>query len=135
MAFLRRDAGAVASRRPGVPGALTYRQRDTLAGYLFVLPQFGGFSVFVLGPILAVFWFSLHDWNLVFGTFDFIGVGNYAKLAKDPQIETVARNTLLFTLAYVPLNVGLGLALALLTNRALRAMSIFRTLYFMPVVV
>jgi multiple sugar transport system permease protein len=135
VALVRRGAGAVASRRPGAPRNLTYRQRDALTGYLFVLPQVGGFSVFVLGPILAVFWFSLHDWNLVFGTFEFTGLGNYGKLARDPQIDAVARNTVLFTLAYVPLSVGLGLALALLTNRALRGMALFRTLYFMPVVV
>lgn len=136
MATLRGDARAAErTRRPGVPVRLGYRQRDVLAGYLFVLPQFGGFCIFVLGPILAVLWFSLHDWHLVFGTFQFAGLGNYAKLARDPLIDEVARNTFLFTLAYVPLNVGLGLGFALLTNRALAVMGMFRTLYFMPVVV
>jgi multiple sugar transport system permease protein len=114
---------------------LTPARRDALAGYGFVAPQMGGFSLFVLGPILAVFYFSLHDWNLVFGTFKPAAGANYAKLLADPQVETVARNTLIFTLGYVPLNVILGLTFALLVNRALRGVGLFRTLFFMPVVV
>jgi multiple sugar transport system permease protein len=114
---------------------LTPARRDALAGYGLVAPQVGGFSLFVLGPILAVFWFSLHDFRLVFGTFTFSGAANYAKLLSDPQVETVARNTLLFTVGYVPLNVALGLAFALLANRTLRGVGVFRTLFFMPVVV
>ena len=94
-----------------------------------------GFAVFVLGPIVAVFWFSLHDWHLIYKNFDFRGTGNFTDMLDDPLMPTVARNSIVFAFGYVPLVVGLGLALAIALNRKLRGIAIFRTLYYLPVVV
>ncbi len=115
--------------------SLNYWQRDRASGYGFIGPQLAGFLVFVLGPILAVFWFSLHEWNLVFGTFEFTGLGNYARLTSDPEFGPVALNSVLFAFGYVPLNVVLGLAAAVAVNRAVLGLALFRTMYFAPVVV
>lgn len=117
------------------PVGLTWRQRDAASGYGFIAPQFIGFTVFVLGPIAAVIWFSLHEWNLVVGNFDFVGLGNYSTMLSDPEVGHVALISLAFAFAYVPLNVGLGLLLAIAANRAIRSIGILRTLYFAPVVV
>ncbi len=122
-------------RRTWWPRAITYWQRDSLAGYVFITPQLLGFLVFVLGPIVAVFWFSAHDWNIVSGRMQFSGLANYGAIGSDKLMGTVARNSIIFSLGYVPLNVGIGLALALALNRAIRGISLFRTFYFLPVVV
>jgi multiple sugar transport system permease protein len=114
---------------------LTYWRRDALTGYAFIAPQYIGFLVFILGPIVAVFWFSLHDWHLIYRNFDFRGLGNFTDMASDDLMPTVARNSIVFALGYVPLVVGLGLILAIALNRVLRGIAIFRTLYFLPVVV
>ena len=114
---------------------LTLRTRDKLSGYSFVAPQFAGFSVFVLGPIGAVVWFSLHDWNIVAGNFNRIWLDNYQAILDDALIDTVALNSIAFTVGYVPLNVLSRLILALAVNRAMAGMWLFRTLYFTPVVV
>jgi multiple sugar transport system permease protein len=113
----------------------SYWQRDALTGYGLIAPQVLGFLVFVAGPILAVFWFSVHDWHLVQRNFDFRGLGNYTDTLRDPLMGSVVRNSLIFVLGYVPLNVGLGLVMALAVNRAIRGITLFRTLYFIPVVV
>jgi multiple sugar transport system permease protein len=120
--------------RPRLP-RLTYWQRDAATGYGFVGPQVAGFSVFVLGPIVAVGWFALHEWNLIFGAPRFAGLANFQHMLVDADIGQVALNSTLFAVGYVPLNVALGLAFALAVHRATRAVAFFRTLYFAPVVV
>lgn len=132
------DVARQRQRRPvaGLPlPRITYWQRDRASGYGFIGPQFLGFLVFVLGPILAVFWFSLHEWNLIFGNFEFTGLGNYQRLLTDPDFGPVAVNSALFAVGYVPLNVLLGLFSAVAVNRAVMGLAIFRTIYFAPVVV
>ncbi len=94
-----------------------------------------GFLAFVLGPIVAVFWFSVHDWHLVKANFDFAGLGNYEAMVDDKVMPTVVRNSIIFAFGYVPLNVLTGLGLALVLNRAIRGLAGFRAIYFLPVVV
>ena len=55
-------------------------RRDSLAGYLFIAPQMIGITVFVLIPLGLVFWYSLHEWNVLAQTFRFQGLGNYQTL-------------------------------------------------------
>lgn len=120
--------------RPRLP-RLTYWQKDAASGYGFVGPQLAGFSVFVLGPIVAVGWFALNEWNLIFGSQTFVGLGNFQRMLVDADIGQVALNSALFAAGYVPLNVALGLGFAIAVHRATRAVAFFRTLYFAPVVV
>ena len=82
-----------------------------------------------------MFWFSLHDWHLIYRNFDFRGAGNFTDMLDDPLMATVATNSVVFALGYVPLVVALGLVLAVALNRALRGIALFRTLYYLPVVV
>jgi len=112
-----------------------YERRDPLVGLLFVGPQVLGFFAFVVFPIVLVLWFSLHDFNLVFGTFEFLGLENYERLLSDPVARTVMVNTLVFTAGYVPLNVGLGLAAALFVNGETRSKRWLRAAFFLPVIV
>ncbi len=72
---------------------------------------------------------GLREWF----TFD-IGTTRHAVLAGDPTFLRSLLNNLLFALVVVPLQSGLGLALALLINQKLRGVNFFRTVYFSPVV-
>ena len=108
---------------------------DPLTGYLFVMPQLIGFLVFVVGALAMVFFFSLHDRNLLSGAFVFAGAENYAEMVSgDPLFPQVLLNSLIFTAGLVPLNVALALGLALLLDRHLPGRGLFRGLYFAPVV-
>jgi multiple sugar transport system permease protein len=109
--------------------------RDALYGYLFISPQALGFLAFVAGPIVAVFWYSLHQRNLLTGQSIFVGLDNFqAMLAGDVVFRKVLLNSLIFTAGLVPLNIALALLLALLLARQLPGVTLFRTLFFAPVV-
>jgi len=117
------------------PAFWTTRRRDHLAGYLFVAPQLIGSALFVLLPLGLVFYYSLHEWNVLADTFSFVGAENYRALAEDPNLGPVLRATALFSAGLVVLNLGLALLLAVLLNQRLRGTAVFRTLFFSPVVV
>ncbi|MDG4771128.1 sugar ABC transporter permease [Solwaraspora sp. WMMD792] len=117
------------------PAWWTTRRRDQAAGYLFVTPQLIGTALFVLVPLGLVGWYSLHEWNVLAGTFEFTGAANYRQLADDPGLPGVLRATVLFSVGLVLVNLSLALLLAVLLNQRLRGTVVFRTLFFSPVVV
>ncbi|MEU8227350.1 sugar ABC transporter permease [Kribbella sp. NPDC048915] len=117
------------------PPYWTMRRRDTLAGWLMVLPQLAGIVAFVIVPLGLVVWYSVHEWNVLGGTFEFVGAENYTALASDPRLGSVLRATGVFSVGLVVLNLTLALFLAVLLNQKLRGTVVFRTLFFSPVVV
>lgn len=124
------SAGPAASRR-----RRSLARHDSLFGYLFVAPQVLGFLTFVVGPIVAVFVYSLHQRNLLTGQNTFVGLDNYVRLfTSDPVFQKVLVNSLVFTAGLVPLNIALALTLALLLARKRPGVTFFRTLFFAPVV-
>ncbi|MFG3436786.1 carbohydrate ABC transporter permease [Nonomuraea sp. NPDC047897] len=134
---LARGAATAALRRPpGRSGRFwTIARRDGLVGYLFVAPQLAGSVLFVLLPLVLVGWYSLQEWNVLAGTFEFVGGDNYAKLVADTNLRSVLTATALFSVGLVLLNLSLALALAVLLNQRLRGTTLFRTLFFSPVLV
>lgn len=120
---------------PASRGRLDWRQRDRLTGYAFIAPSFVGFLVFVAGPVLAVFWYSFHEFDLLRGSFEWIGSENYRRLLDDDEVRRVAVNTLIFIGGTVPLRIALGLGLAILLNRRIKGIGFFRSIYFLPTVV
>lgn len=113
----------------------TIERRDGLAGYLFIAPQLIGVIVFVLVPLGLVFWYSLHEWNVLAGTFRYLGTANYEKLVNDPALPEVLLASGIFSAGLVVLNMSLALTLAILVNQRLKGIVVFRTLFFSPVVV
>ena len=113
----------------------TTRRRDALTGYLFITPQLIGVVVFVLVPVALAVWYSLNDWNIFRGDLTFVGGENWSALLDDPQLPSVLGATAVFSGGVVVLNISLGLALAVMLNRRFRGVTVFRTLFFSPVVV
>jgi multiple sugar transport system permease protein len=102
--------------------------------YLFLLPSFAGFVIFIAGPVLAALALSFVRWNLI-GAPAFIGPSNYVELlTRDTIFQKAFWNTIYFTVTIVPLQLALGLALAVALNQGLRGMKLYRVIYFMPVV-
>ncbi len=117
------------------PKRFSLATKDALWGYLFVTPQTLGFLAFVLGPIIAVFVFSLQSRNLLSGQSAFVGLENFqTALQNDPLFWKVITNSLIFTAGLVPLNLMLALALASLLAQPLRGGTCFRALFFAPVI-
>jgi multiple sugar transport system permease protein len=116
-------------------GKTQLARKETLFGYLFIMPQILGFLVLVLGPLISVFIFSTQNRSLLTQKVEFVGLANYERLfTQDPLFWQVLGNTLVFAAGLVPLNVILALGLALMVSQRLRGIVVFRTLYFAPVV-
>jgi ABC-type sugar transport system permease subunit len=112
---------------------LTRRQRhrrEALLAYLFLLPALAVLAAFHLFPAVYSFYMSLYKWEIVQERF--VGLRNYARLAGDPEFLRSLGLTLVYVVATVPVEMAIGLALALLLFQGLRARGFFRLLYFMP---
>ena len=104
--------------------------RRNIEGYLFISPWIIGFVVFTAGALLGSFSISLTKWNIV-GTPEFVGLENYQTMVEDRFFWQSIKVTLYYLLN-VPLNVVLGLLLALLLNQKVKGLSVFRTIFFLP---
>lgn len=108
--------------------------RETIAGYLFLLPNIVGFVIFTALAVVASAGISLTEWDLLSDPV-FVGFDNYVELfTNDPLFRTVLWNTFYFTIVSVPASTIIALALALVFNTGLRMIPLFRTAYFLPVI-
>ncbi len=114
-----------------LPSRLVTEERRAALGFL--APSLVLFLVFAALPVLASFGISFTRWDL-FTTPSFVGLENYFKILTDPIFHTVLRNTTLFVLGTVLVQMGLALGLALLLNNRVPGQAFFRVVYFLPVV-
>lgn len=115
------------------------RGRETVAGWAMVAPAAVGLVLFVLLPFLLAGWLSTQNVRLdTPQPPSWFGLEHYRRLLLDPDFRgeffTGLRNNLVFAAVVVPVQTALALALAVLLNRPLRGMPVFRTFFFMPVV-
>lgn len=109
--------------------------RRLLPIYLFILPGMALFIIWTLYPLLDAFVMSFFDWipnPNVESTF--LGLQNYTQALSDPIFWQAFRNVLEYTLVTVFGQIVFGLGMALMLNRKLFGLGIFRTLYYLPVV-
>lgn len=117
--------------------AMTRERRSTaprLAPYLFVLPNMLVFGLFTIWPAISGFNISLYD-SSNGRTFEYVGTENYQRILSDPQYWETARNTVVYTIAFVVLVTVASLALAILLNAQQRGKGALRAAYFVPVVI
>lgn len=119
--------------KPSRRGA-TLSQRRMIAGFLFVLPAVLFTLAMFIFPLIMTGWMSLHDWPLL-GQATFLGLQNYVDLVNDGQFWSSLWFTTQYTLLVTPPIFILAFVLALLVNTALRGIGVFRTIYFIPVVI
>jgi multiple sugar transport system permease protein len=103
--------------------------------YLFLTPTVLLYALFTFWPIAASYWYSLLDWNGFEQDRAFVGLANYAEVARDPQFWSAFRNSIVYMGLVVPLRVGLALLAAVVLNDPrLPFAKLFRTALFLPVV-
>jgi len=112
----------------------TLSQHRMVAGFLFVLPAVLFTMAMFIFPLLMTGWMSLHNWPLL-GQATFLGIQNYVAMVQDSQFWASLWFTTQYTLLVTPPIFILAFLLALLVNSALRGIGIFRTIYFIPVVI
>lgn len=108
--------------------------RGQIAGLFFVLPSVLFTLIFFIIPLFMTLLMSFYNWQMLKSK-TFIGLANYAKLLNDQQFWKALGFTTEYTLLVTPPIFILAFILALLVNQPLRGIGIFRTIYFLPVVI
>lgn len=105
--------------------------RESLDGWLFILPWLIGFVCLVAGPMFASALISFTDWKILKPPV-WVGFGNFIQIFNDPIFRVSLGNTVYYTFLGVPIYLMASLVTALLLNLKLKGMTIYRTIYFVP---
>ena len=123
-------------------------RKNMLVAYSFLAPNFIGFAVFTLVPVICAIALSLFEWNGGdISKLKFVGLDNYATIFATKKVAEkgisyffnradlgiALKNTVYYTVVTVPLTIVCALALALLLNK-IRGAVFFRTVFFFPYV-
>jgi multiple sugar transport system permease protein len=112
---------------------LSRQQKRNLVAYSFIAPNFIGFAVFTLVPIVFAFVLAFLNWDGS-NPITFAGLDNFKQLSKDVFFKAALRNTIVYCLGTVPLTMVASLALAIVLNQKVKGRGIFRTVAFFPYV-
>ena len=107
--------------------------RKNWSAYLFLTPGLIHFLIFTLFAVSFAFYISFHEWNIIRPEKPFLGWENYQRLFRDPRFLRSVINTFTFMVG-IPLNLGVGLLIALLLNTKVRGQALFRTMFYIPTV-
>ena len=108
-------------------------RKRTLVAYSFIAPNFIGFAVFTLVPIVCAFALAFLEWDGN-NPFQVVGVENFQRLANDSMFWASLKNTIIYCIGTVPLTMIASLALAIILNQKIKGKGIFRTIAFFPYV-
>jgi len=109
----------------------TLRQREQITAYGFLALQLIGLAVFVLGPLVASFFYTFVHWDLISPP-EWVGLKNWQYLVSDPRIKKVLWNTIRFIVFGTTSYLGLSLFMAVMLNNSRRGTGLFRTIFFLP---
>jgi multiple sugar transport system permease protein len=107
--------------------------RRNWSAYLFISPGIVFLFIFSIYTMSVALWLSFHRWDIIEPAHPYVGWANYNQALHDPDFWHAVLNTFIMSLG-IPVLMGLGLAIALLLNTQIRALGLFRTLYYIPVI-
>ncbi|WP_171654361.1 carbohydrate ABC transporter permease [Paenibacillus foliorum] len=108
------------------------RENDNVVGYVFAAPFILGFLIFTMYPILSSLFYSFTEYNLMESP-KWIGLANYEKIfLDDEKIWKSFEVTFTYVLASVPLRLGFALIVAMLLNKAISGIGVYRSAYYLP---
>jgi multiple sugar transport system permease protein len=137
------DSGAAGAEEQGRRGSKGPRRttsqslrrsqlKDKVAPYLFLAPWLVGFFVITLGPMVVSLYLSFTDYSMLADP-NWVGFDNYVKMfTNDPKYLESVRVTLVYVFVSVPLQLAFALFLAMVLNRGLKALSLYRSIYYLP---
>lgn len=115
----------------------TLRQRrvqEALAGYAFIAVPMAIFLVFNIGAIVFALVISVFDWGVRAGPREFLGLENYSRALGDEIFWRAVANTTRYAVIVVPLQMAIGLFLAVIVNQKIRGQTFFRAAFYFPAV-
>ncbi|TYL93406.1 sugar ABC transporter permease [Bradyrhizobium rifense] len=106
--------------------------RESTTGYLFLAPWLIGFFGLTLGPALVSLYLSFTDYDLLSNP-RWVGAANYVRIAtSDPKFSAAMRVTFLYVALAVPLKLAFALLVAMMLNRGLRGLPLYRAIFYLP---
>lgn len=112
-----------------------YSKKNQLFGFILFLPALLFLGMFILFPILYVFYVSLYEFHLLASEGTFIGLDNYIELAINPDVHNALFTGIIYAGGSVSFQVLIGLFLALVLNQKFFGSSFARTLAILPYLV
>ncbi len=115
---------------------LSPKRSEALAGYLFILPTFIGFAIFILYPLVESLRISFYEYSIL-GDSYYVELDNYSRLLSDSRLRKTYGNTIIFTGFAVFFNTGIGLLLAVFLNRRMPVLmrNFYRSAFFFPILI
>lgn len=110
---------------------MTLHRRNTLVGLSFITPNFLGFFILNLIPIIFAFWLSFNRWD-GYNPMEFAGLDNFKYIFSHKVFQQAVIKTVVYTVCCVVITMILSLGLAVLINQKLKGIGIFRTAIFFP---
>ncbi len=107
-------------------------KRESLIGYLFLMPALVFFFGIMVYPLIMGISLSFCDYNLIYKDATFVGLDNYKELIQDDDFWLAFKNTVLWSLFLTLLSLFLGLGLALILNKEFKGRGIVRALWLLP---
>ncbi len=122
------------TRRAERGSLLGARVREAGWGYAFLLLPIAVFGVFFIYPLVYAIYISFFEWGIL-GKVKGVGTENYHVLFHDFVFRRSVRNIVEYTVVVVPLEMALGLSLALIINARIRGRAFFRSAFYFPSIV
>ena len=107
---------------------------EFLWGWLFILPTMAGLIILNIIPIFQTIYQSFFKTGAFGRGYVFVGLDNYKRLFADTAVWQALLNTLKYAVIEVPFSIAIAIVLAVMLNQKMRGRSIYRMIYFMPMV-
>lgn len=104
------------------------------SAYLFIMPSMTVLAIFVFIPLISAFIISLLNMDIYMNDISFAGAGNFVKLLHDERVWNATKNTIIFTVIEVPLQVLLALVLTMFMQANTRIHKFLRASFYIPYV-
>ncbi len=109
------------------------KSKNTLVAWSFIAPNFIGFFLFTLIPVVCSIGLAFTKWDS-FTEPEFIGLKNFTKMVHDDTFWISLKNTFVYVIGVVPLTLLCSLGLAVILNQKMKGIQFFRIAFFFPYV-
>jgi multiple sugar transport system permease protein len=124
LSALRKQKGQAATRSPA-------EKSDGRWSLFFLGPWYIGLILITAGPLLASLYLSFTDYDLLTDP-KFIGIANYTQMFSDPRLLKSLQVTGIYVFVSVPLQLAAALGLAMLLDRGMRGLAVYRSAFYLP---